>query len=148
MNWLNVCIVGWLRKKLRSWLVMRDLNLTVDGAETNCWGREFHIGTILEEKKMFSCVCFGVGDNKFERVTSGGSILRKGEKVKKVGYLIIIQTCLVEPDVIPPLIDVTWCYSVELVWSSTGPTSIPARPRKPSRSCCCCCYGVCACARW
>ena len=34
-------------------------------------------------KEIFSCVCFGDGDNKFESVTSGGSILREGEKVVK-----------------------------------------------------------------
>ena len=53
--------VRWMRKKLRSWLVISDLNLAVDDAETNCWGREFHIGTIRDKKKYFLVLVLAMG---------------------------------------------------------------------------------------
>ena len=50
---MNQNIVGKAKNFEKSYLEMANLNDLVDGAETAPAGREFQIGTILQEKKNF-----------------------------------------------------------------------------------------------
>ena len=46
---------------MRSCLEISDLNCAVEDAETIFWGREFHMGIILDEKKNFCMLVVAIG---------------------------------------------------------------------------------------
>ena len=46
---------------MRSCLEISDLNCAVEDAETSFWGREFHMGIILDEKKNFCMLVLAIG---------------------------------------------------------------------------------------
>ena len=55
--------VGWVRvrNKLKSWERSNALNCVILDAETILRGREFHIGTMRDEKKYFQVSFLATG---------------------------------------------------------------------------------------
>ena len=78
-GWIYWMYVGWMRKKTEA--VVGDK--WFEFGSWWCWDELLRERVPYRDysgwKEIFSCVCFGDGDHKFESVTSGGSILRKGE---------------------------------------------------------------------